>query len=48
MAAASIWGLVGLRLADDEILPFDYVSYASELKVFLHYISFFYPVRLIY
>ena len=35
MKAASIWGLVALRLADDEILPFDYVSYASELKVFL-------------
>ncbi|KAJ1688094.1 hypothetical protein LUZ63_019484 [Rhynchospora breviuscula] len=32
VAAASIWGLVALRLADDEILPFDYVSYASELK----------------
>ncbi|KAJ3704062.1 hypothetical protein LUZ61_007767 [Rhynchospora tenuis] len=30
--AASIWGLVALRLADDEILPFDYISYASELK----------------
>lgn len=33
MKAASIWGLVALRLADDEILPFDYASYAYELKV---------------
>lgn len=46
MTAASFWGLVALRLADDEILPFDYVSYASELKVFsCDNISFFSPVR---
>ncbi|KAJ3672942.1 hypothetical protein LUZ60_006316 [Juncus effusus] len=32
IAAASIWGLVALRLADDEILPFDYDSYALALK----------------
>ncbi|KAJ4768510.1 Transferrin receptor protein 2 [Rhynchospora pubera] len=32
VAAASVWGLVALRLADDEILPFDYISYAIELK----------------
>ncbi|KAI4380007.1 hypothetical protein MLD38_006241 [Melastoma candidum] len=32
VAVASIWGLVALRLADDEILPFNYVSYATELK----------------
>ncbi|KAK1266307.1 putative glutamate carboxypeptidase 2 [Acorus gramineus] len=29
--AASIWGLVALKLADEEILPFNYISYASEL-----------------
>ncbi|KAK4343406.1 hypothetical protein RND71_036500 [Anisodus tanguticus] len=29
---ASIWGLVALRLADDEVLPFNYLSYASELQ----------------
>uniref|UniRef100_A0A0D9V5G4 Aminopeptidase NAALADL1 n=1 Tax=Leersia perrieri TaxID=77586 RepID=A0A0D9V5G4_9ORYZ len=29
---ASVWGLIALRLADDEILPFNYVSYASELE----------------
>ncbi|OAY82142.1 putative glutamate carboxypeptidase 2 [Ananas comosus] len=34
VAAASIWGLVALRLADDEILPFDYVSYALELQIY--------------
>ncbi|KAK1313817.1 putative glutamate carboxypeptidase 2 [Acorus calamus] len=31
IAAASIWGLVALKLADEEILPFNYISYASEL-----------------
>uniref|UniRef100_A0A453FFY4 Uncharacterized protein n=1 Tax=Aegilops tauschii subsp. strangulata TaxID=200361 RepID=A0A453FFY4_AEGTS len=25
-------GLIALRLADDEIIPFNYVSYASELE----------------
>ena len=47
MTVASIWGLVALRLADDEILPFDYVSYASELKVLSwNNLLFFAPVRL--
>ncbi|CAA6660974.1 unnamed protein product [Spirodela intermedia] len=32
-AAASIWGLVALRLADDEFLPFNYTSYARELQM---------------
>lgn len=32
VAAASIWGLVALRLADDEFLPFNYLSYANELQ----------------
>lgn len=31
VALASVWGLIALRLADDEIIPFNYVSYASEL-----------------
>ncbi|KAJ4708548.1 Peptidase M28 family protein [Melia azedarach] len=31
-AAASVWGLVALRLADDEFLPFNYLSYAFELQ----------------
>ncbi|PHT52212.1 hypothetical protein CQW23_06674 [Capsicum baccatum] len=29
---ASILGLVALRLADDEVLPFNYISYAIELQ----------------
>jgi N-acetylated-alpha-linked acidic dipeptidase len=33
VALASVWGLIALRLADDEILPLNYVSYASELEV---------------
>lgn len=33
VAMASVLGLVALRLADEEVLPFNYVSYASELKV---------------
>ncbi|KAJ0243888.1 PA domain-containing protein [Hirschfeldia incana] len=32
VAIASVLGLVALRLADDEFLPFNYISYASELK----------------
>lgn len=33
-AAATIWGLTGLRLADDVILPFDYSAYVNELEVY--------------
>ncbi|KAD4180239.1 hypothetical protein E3N88_28830 [Mikania micrantha] len=32
LAAASIWGLLALKLADEEILPFNYSSYAYELQ----------------
>ncbi|XP_008776572.2 probable glutamate carboxypeptidase LAMP1 isoform X1 [Phoenix dactylifera] len=32
VAVASFWGLVALRLADEEFLPFNYISYASELQ----------------
>ncbi|CAM0882793.1 unnamed protein product [Alopecurus aequalis] len=32
VALASVWGLIALRLADDEIIPFNYVSYSSELE----------------
>ncbi|PIA43174.1 hypothetical protein AQUCO_02000544v1 [Aquilegia coerulea] len=32
VAAASIWGLVALQLADKEFLPFNYLSYANELQ----------------
>ncbi|RLM92987.1 glutamate carboxypeptidase 2 [Panicum miliaceum] len=34
VAVASVWGLIALKLADDEIIPFNYVSYASELEEF--------------
>jgi len=34
--AASIWGLVALRLSDEEILPFNYNYYAAELEVTCH------------
>lgn len=33
VAAASVWGLVALWLADEEFIPFDYVSYAKELQL---------------
>ncbi|KAF2285191.1 hypothetical protein GH714_038994 [Hevea brasiliensis] len=32
IAAASVWGLVALQLADEEFLPFNYLSYAYELQ----------------
>jgi len=32
VAVANIWGLVALRLADEEFLPFNYLSYANELQ----------------
>ncbi|KAG0539335.1 hypothetical protein BDA96_03G314200 [Sorghum bicolor] len=32
VAAASIWGMMALRLANEEILPFNYMSYAIELE----------------
>ncbi|KAL8489706.1 hypothetical protein ACS0TY_025555 [Phlomoides rotata] len=32
VAVASLWGLVALKLADDLILPFNYLSYALELQ----------------
>ncbi|PNT72817.1 hypothetical protein BRADI_2g49361v3 [Brachypodium distachyon] len=30
--AASIWGIMALRLADEDIIPFDYMSYTVELE----------------
>ncbi|KAM0951950.1 putative glutamate carboxypeptidase [Dioscorea sansibarensis] len=29
---AEVWGLLGLRLADDAILPFNYLSYAGQVQ----------------
>ncbi|KAG2591522.1 hypothetical protein PVAP13_5NG488800 [Panicum virgatum] len=34
VAAASIWGMMALRLANDEIIPFNYMSYAIELEAY--------------
>ncbi|KAL5741977.1 hypothetical protein ACOSP7_028709 [Xanthoceras sorbifolium] len=32
VAVAAVWGLLVLHLADDSILPFNYLSYADQLK----------------
>ncbi|XP_048426425.1 probable glutamate carboxypeptidase AMP1 [Pyrus x bretschneideri] len=32
VAVAGIWGLVALHLADDSIIPFNFLSYADQLK----------------
>ncbi|CAN1772798.1 Probable glutamate carboxypeptidase AMP1 [Linum perenne] len=32
VAVAEVWGLVALRLADDPVLPFNYLSYAQQLS----------------
>lgn len=32
VAVATVWGFIALRLADEEILPFNYLNYASELQ----------------
>ncbi|KAE8725781.1 putative glutamate carboxypeptidase 2 [Hibiscus syriacus] len=34
VAVAGVWDLLGLRLADDPILPLDYLSYAKQLQVY--------------
>ncbi|KOM34048.1 hypothetical protein LR48_Vigan02g019800 [Vigna angularis] len=34
VAVTGIWGLLALRLADDSIIPFNYVSYADQLQVY--------------
>jgi N-acetylated-alpha-linked acidic dipeptidase len=36
VAAAQIWGTVAMRVADAAGLPFDYTSYASELREFVN------------
>ncbi|MBA0846577.1 hypothetical protein Goshw_004089 [Gossypium schwendimanii] len=33
MLVAGVWGLLGLHLADDPVLPLDYLSYAKQLQV---------------
>ncbi|KAL5708932.1 glutamate carboxypeptidase II [Ranunculus cassubicifolius] len=32
VAVSGIWGLLALRLADDPVLPFNYLSYAAQLQ----------------
>ncbi|KAF5747750.1 glutamate carboxypeptidase 2 isoform X2 [Tripterygium wilfordii] len=32
IAVAGVWGLLALRLADDSVLPFNYLSYAYQLQ----------------
>ncbi|KAG4137776.1 hypothetical protein ERO13_D07G092700v2 [Gossypium hirsutum] len=32
VAVAGVWGLLGLHLADDPVLPLDYLSYAKQLQ----------------
>jgi N-acetylated-alpha-linked acidic dipeptidase len=32
VAAAQIWGTLGMRLADAEALPFDYTDYANQIR----------------
>ncbi|XP_073150632.1 probable glutamate carboxypeptidase AMP1 isoform X2 [Henckelia pumila] len=39
VAVAGVWGLVTLHLADDPILPFNYVSYAAELLEYENVLS---------
>jgi len=37
--AAQIWGLVALRLAEAEALPFDYMAYAKQLQKYVQEIE---------
>lgn len=37
---AGLWGLLALHLADDPILPFNYLSYAEQLQVCVSFLNF--------
>nr|ACU21428.1 unknown [Glycine max] len=39
VAVTGVWGLLALHLADDPILPFNYVSYANELQLYKNTLS---------
>lgn len=41
VAIAEIWGLLGLHFADDPVLPFDYLSYATQLQEHTNALSAF-------
>ena len=38
---AETWGLLGLRLADDSVLPFNYLPYVDQLQVCIYLQVFF-------
>ncbi|XP_020211833.1 probable glutamate carboxypeptidase AMP1 [Cajanus cajan] len=39
VAVTGVWGLLALHLADDCILPFNYLSYANELQLYKNMLS---------
>ncbi|TKY53208.1 glutamate carboxypeptidase 2 [Spatholobus suberectus] len=39
VAVTGIWGLLALRLADDSIIPFNYLSYADQLQEYSNILS---------
>ncbi|XP_073005276.1 probable glutamate carboxypeptidase VP8 isoform X1 [Typha latifolia] len=39
VAITEIWGLLALHIADDSIIPFDYLSYASQLQEYSNKLS---------
>ncbi|PON44925.1 Peptidase [Parasponia andersonii] len=39
VAVAGVWGLLALHLADESIIPFNYLSYAEQLKVHTEVLS---------
>ncbi|TKY61874.1 glutamate carboxypeptidase 2 [Spatholobus suberectus] len=39
VAVTGVWGLLALHLADDSILPFNYISYANELQSYKNMLS---------
>ncbi|KAG6693924.1 hypothetical protein I3842_09G025100 [Carya illinoinensis] len=41
VAVAGIWGILALHLADDSILPFNYLSYADQLQGYKNILSNF-------
>uniref|UniRef100_A0A2P2ME58 Peptidase M28 domain-containing protein n=1 Tax=Rhizophora mucronata TaxID=61149 RepID=A0A2P2ME58_RHIMU len=41
VAVAGVWGLLALHLADDYILPFNYLSYADQLEWYRKVLSNF-------
>ncbi|XVE75809.1 hypothetical protein DITRI_Ditri12bG0122000 [Diplodiscus trichospermus] len=41
VAVAGVWGLLGLRLADDPVLPLNYLSYAKQLQEHKDVLSIF-------